>query len=267
MADRCEACWHAADLHENGRCRWSGCDCGAPAQLDHPTWAVVPSRGHIMTGFLELARSLRGQADGICLIDNNDKRVGVELEEEAARAGFPGAHLLHLHMPGQPPHLYRMYNAGMDAVSQVVHSDRQWNVLLLNDDVVCPPGWAVSLERALRSGQPGSLAYTDRLGRAELLRMTAPPANFMETATLWAAMVKGEEGLRYDEQFRWWYGDNDFDLRCRLDADGTIAVPGPMPDHRLAGNATSESVELSTIANQHDAPAFNAKWSARMATL
>jgi len=267
MAERCDTCWHAVDLHEGERCRWPGCECGHVVQLELQTWAVVPSKRRLRTDLLALVDSLRDQAHGVVVVDNNDERDGAVDDEIAAR-GFAGARLQHIHLPGYPPNLSRLYNAGVEVVDALMASlgTERYNVCLLNDDVVVPAGWAVSLEKALR-GTPAAMAYTDRLGRSVLALMTAPPPDFSHTATLWACMLRGELKLRYDEQFVWWYGDNDIDLRCRLDHGGTIAVPGPMPDHTHPSEETFNDPVLSRIANTDDAARFNAKWAARMASL
>lgn len=270
MADRCEECWHATDLHAGDVCKMPGCGCGAEQRVTWPTWAVVPSRERPEM-LLGLVASLAGQVEGIVFVDNADEPRGELLTEFGAR-GFGFGRVIHLHRPGQPPHLYRLYNQGMDAIDDWAVSNwhtrplQKWNVCLLNDDVTCPPGWAYSLERELRE-TGAALAYTDRLGRAEPLISLAPPQDFNHTATLWAAMLRGEAHVRYDETFRWWYGDNDIDLRCRLEHGGTVAVPGPQPTHHAPSQTTLASQELSRIANQEDAPAFDAKWAARLAAL
>ena len=93
--------------------------------------------------------------------------------------------------------------------------------------------------------------------------MQAPPTSFHDGMTGWACMLRGELGIRWDEQFHWWYGDNDLDLRCRLEHGGVVAVPGAAPDHKHPSEQTVSSVELSRIANE-DGARFNNKWAGRI---
>jgi hypothetical protein len=74
----------------------------------------------------------------------------------------------------------------------------------------------------------------------------------------WAFVVKGELGLRADEQFAWWFGEDDFS-RAAIDAGGVIAVPGPMVINAHAVESTAQSPVLTELAEK-DRAAFVAKW-------
>jgi GT2 family glycosyltransferase len=165
--------------------------------------------------------------------------------------------------PGYPPNLSELYNIGMDVASSYPYDgefsdDAEWNLVLLNDDVVCPPGWVTSLSDAMRA-TTAVMAYTDRLGRAEPTLYTQPPTTPHETCMVAACMMRGELNIRWDEQFRWWYGDTDLDYRCRQ-LGGVLAVPGQMPEHLHPSAQTFADAEL-TAQTHRDRAAFERKWN------
>jgi GT2 family glycosyltransferase len=47
----------------------------------------------------------------------------------------------------------------------------------------------------------------------------------------WAFMLRGESGLRFDEQFEWWYGDSDLERQVRLAGKQTVCVGGCYANH------------------------------------
>jgi glycosyltransferase involved in cell wall biosynthesis len=216
----------------------------------HATWAVVPTKNRpdVVRGLL---KSLVGQVDHFIVVDNND-----------TPDDYSDVHpdwITRIHCPGYPPNLSQLYNVGMDAADDAVKPFRRdWNLVLLNDDVVCPPGWVTSLETAMRA-TTAVMAYTDRLGRSEPVLYTTPPTTPYETCMVAACMLRGERGIRFDESFHWWYGDTDLDYRCRQDG-GVLAVPGKMPDHLHPSAQTFSDAVLS--ARTHvDREVFDRKWN------
>lgn len=218
------------------------------------TVAVVPTknRHELVRG---LMKSLVGQVDHIIVVDNND----VADSYDDVHPTWVG----RIHVPGYPPNLSALYNTGIHAARAYVHSfvnahATAWNVALLNDDVVCPSGWTESLDAALRETS-AALAYTDRMGRTERVLYTTPPIGQHDAATVWACVMRGELGIGFDEAMQWWYSDNDLDLRCRR-LGGTVAVPGPIPQHLHPSEQTMRDAVLSAQAHR-DGETFNAKWA------
>jgi glycosyltransferase involved in cell wall biosynthesis len=201
------------------------------------TWAVIPTKGRpeLIRSAIE---SLAGQVTGVFVVDNNDE-PDHELRKMLDRRVYT------LHHPGYPPNLSQLLNFGIDEVSATAfaHWERVWNVVLMNDDVTVPPGWVESLIEPMRK-TGAALAYTDRMGRNYPVMMTAPPAGQHEQSTCWACVVRGELGIMWDEELKWWYGDNMFDLECRRKG-GVLAVPGVIPIHSHPSAQTFASAELS----------------------
>lgn len=215
-----------------------------------PTWAVVPTKNrHDLVH--QLIRSLYGQVQGVIVVDNNDVcdeyrslEVGQTIQVES------------VHRPGFPPNLSALLNAGISTLDSP-GAPEEWNVVLLNDDVICPPGWARSLSDAMRATS-AVMAYTDRMGRTEPVLYTTPAPEQAHAATVWACMLRGERHIRMDETMKWWYSDNDLDNTCRR-MGGVLAVPGAIPQHLHPSAQTMASVELSRQAHI-DEVTYNNKW-------
>lgn len=220
-----------------------------------PTWAVIPTKNRRQL-VLDLIESLRDQVDTVVVVDNNDSQDLIT--EVVSPTTFTSApQILNVWHPGYPPNLSELYNIGMDCAATLLRSEPEWNLVLLNDDVVCPPGWAKSLSDALRASQ-AVMAYTDRLGRSTETLYTQPPTSPYETCMVAACMLKGETGIRFDEDFKWWYGDTDLDHRCRREG-GVLAVPGKMPDHLHPSAQTVADPNL-TAQTHRDRETFARKW-------
>jgi hypothetical protein len=217
------------------------------------TWAVVPTRhrDYDPDGLVECLRAIGEQVTGTVVVDNNDEKIDA--------LPWTGSPVFLVHHVEQPPNLSRLYNIGMAAATtfavegSVLTSpaeDRAWNLALLNDDVLVPPGWVQMLSDALRETKAAA-AYIDRAGRSRYAApqfTQTPAAGFGDTMTCWACLVRGEWGIRWDEDLRWWYGDNLLDLQCRLEEGGVVVVPGDVPVHKHPSKATVESTALSEQA-------------------
>lgn len=128
-----------------------------------------------------------------------------------------------------PVNIQRWWNRGIDAAGTTY-------VVVLNDDVTIPPGLPALMAAELeRTG--ASICYA---GSPNL--------------TGWAFALNVDHGIRPDERFRWWWGDNDLHRQacqlhgvCHVDVD----VAHHHPNSALA--AFEEIVELDRLA-------FAAKW-------
>jgi glycosyltransferase involved in cell wall biosynthesis len=197
------------------------------------TWAVVATKNRP-----ELVRqciaSLLDQVTGIVVVDNNDE-PDVGLEQ------IPGVVIVH--HPGYPPNLSELLNTGMVEATKQAGNLERWNVALLNDDVSVAPGWVASLHAALEQSG-AALAFVGR---------------DFDIPSVWACLVRGELGVRFDEDLKWWYGDNLFVEECRRNHGGIIAVgSSPLPTHYHPNLNTNIDPVLSAQAGR-DAQVFSQK--------
>jgi hypothetical protein len=164
---------------------------------------------------------------------------------------------------GDDQNISRWWNVGLDIVAGHAHwaGDGEWNALVVNDDVVCPPGFVDTLSERMRATS-AVLAYPDQAGgRTEILHTEAAPVPLSQRITGYAFMLRGETGLRADEDFVWWAGDDDLGLQAQA-AGGALLVPGIPVQHRAPDVQTNASPEL-TAQTCRDMDTFLTKWGVR----
>jgi hypothetical protein len=136
-----------------------------------------------------------------------------------------------------PVNIHRWWNTGIDALTALGAS----HIAVLNDDLVITPGLLDVLSHALD--------VTDATIAVPKSRMTG-----------WCWMLDTDHGIRPDEGYRWWFGDNDLFERAN-EAHGIAAVEGWPVHHPHANEATSRSPELQALAREDEA-----RWHARRTT-
>lgn len=199
-----------------------------------PTWAVVPTEGRDCLH--DCLASIRDQVDGVVVVANQgypaDDLTGVIVVRDDAG----------------DRNISRWWNLGLD---RLVHLGlMQWNALVLNDDTRLGPGAAWRLADTMRA-HAAAIAYP---GTSERL-LTAPS---LDRITGWCFMLRGEGGLRADEQLAWWYGDNDLDWKARL-RGGAVTVPGVDVHHSDPNGYTNRIPALAAQAGR-DRDLFLARW-------
>jgi hypothetical protein len=236
--------------------------------VTRPTYAVVPSMGRDC--LKDCLRSLLGQVTTLFLIKTEDFTPDL--------SGIPGtdriAFISDLH---RPRNISRWWNVGLNAAEQGARAFRQpeWNVLIVNDDVIACPQLTGTLNQAMRDrvivgdtqGQAAQalrecdpvLAYPDNFrGDRCTFHRTPGAVDLTTRISGWCFMLRGETGIRTDEQFQWFYGDDDLDWTCRA-RGGALMVPGCAVEHLHPNELTAASAELS--ARTHiDRQLFTDKW-------
>ena len=156
-----------------------------------------------------------------------------------------------------PPNISMLWNLGLDLAAGASSSD-EWDVAVLNSDVVVPPGWVDALSAAMRS-TTAVLAYPDQCGgQQQILHTQAGPVPLSQRITGYAFLLRGEHWLRLDESMAWWYSDDDLDWRAR-EQGGALLVPGLAVEHRAPNVSTNERPELAEQAGR-DRQTFITKW-------
>ena len=194
-----------------------------PTPLTTPTFAVIPSKNR-----RAMLTRLIGQLAPQCRLSVYDNGYQPPFEGAQEAHGWP---------------LHRMWNDGLDRAAK--HADGPHNVLIINDDVEVAPDLVARLDAALRSGD---------------YDMAVPGDGQM---TGWCFMLRGEAGLRFDEQFEWWYGDTDLAKRCE---GRVIAAPDAHAKHLDPMRSTLEDpVRLEQA--RADEKRFAEKWNLDPSTL
>lgn len=244
-----------------------------PDKREVPRFAVVPTHNR-PERLRALVASLAGQCDHVVVLDNASSPP-VD-EEVLSRAAAP-AKMTVLRDPEQPPNLSRFWNVMFDecrdeaprtkseiglgptAIPEYVDGQvLPYDVAVLNDDAVVPPGWFDICSTVLRGHESAVIAHTGTvpIHRHELI--DAYPYPREKRMCPWAFVVKGELGIRSDESMRFWFFDDDFN-RAAIDAGGVLAAPGPLVINAYAVQSTMQS-EVLQDQTVRDRETFVAKW-------
>lgn len=217
--------------------------------MDIPRVAVVSTHNRPA----ELARLLDAiapQCNAVVVVDNASDPPVANLPPQW-RIGGAYVHLLR--DEEQPPNLSRLWNVGIDFAREWMLSSASvepepYDVAVLNDDAVPPPGWWDAVSGAMRrhGADAASSCPFDSLppGGSQLWDRYAP-MSVQTRLSGWAMMLRGEwDGARFDERLRWWYADDLLSLRAR-EAGGLVHVGG-----YPVGNTGANSSTVGALAEQ-----------------
>lgn len=215
---------------------------------DRPRFAIIPTKNR--PGYLaDCITSLTGQVHTIIVVDNGSTPA---VEETG--------NIVVISHDEYPPNISRLWNLGLDLAAdgaRLIHAS-EWDVLVVNDDVVCPPGLIDTLSSRMRATS-AACAFPDQhdVGRP-ILHTEAKPVPARTRITGYCFLLRGETGIRADEDFVWWFGDDDIDARSRL-AGGSLLVPGVKVEHRAPDAHTRADPVLSEQTNA-DHKTWQMKW-------
>jgi hypothetical protein len=227
-------------------------------------YALIPTRDR-PAELARLTAQLVDWCDFILIIDNGSTPPVAEVE---LRAQHPGVTIIVVSHAEQPPHLYRMWNMGFESAAAAeiacqrahrVDSLHEWDVVVLNDDAVLPDGWLDYVSEHLRqTGAVAASTYPHHDHGAPLLK-SRPDGSITTRLCPWAFIVRGEVGLRADENFHWWWGDTDFDWQACA-AGGVLLLPGLQ-----VANTCANTTTIGELAEQasRDGETFARKWGRR----
>lgn len=213
--------------------------------------AVIPTRDrHDLLA--DCISSIVDQVDSVLIIDNLSDPP-IDPQPWHGKVGV-------ISVPIDPPNISTLWNVGLSLADAQAHraGAGQWDIAVLNSDVTVPPGWVERLSAAMRTST-AVLAYPDQHGGTrQILHMDPEPIDLRQRITGYAYLLRGETGLRLDEELAWWYGDDDLDWRAR-EQGGALLVPGLAVEHRCPNGSMYERPELGEQAGR-DRETFQRKW-------
>lgn len=216
-------------------------------------WAVVPSNGRPYLD--DLIASLLRQVYDVIVIANHWQRP-----DDPAALETAGLPVCVIEDDSEERNISRWWNLGLDTVARHAGwlGDTEWDVLVVNDDVVCPPGLVETLGKRMRE-RGAAMAYPDQVGGREEILHTAPgPVPLGQRVTGYAFMLRGELGQRADESLAWWFGDDSADWEART-RGGSLLVPGIPVQHRAPDVQTNARPELRE-QTRRDRETFINRW-------
>lgn len=160
--------------------------------------------------------------------------------------------------PSQPPNLSRMWNTQFDRIARMEKYAEQWDVAVLCDDAIAPPGWFTAARDGMRAADAAAASTHAIHAIEQPIIKTTPDGDLFNRMCGWAFMLAGEKGIRADEEMHWWYVDDDISFQARK-AGGMVIVPGPVVPNEIPNGWTNAKQELGAQAGQ-DRAVFQAKW-------
>jgi len=195
----------------------------------------------------KLCDHLTGSVDMIIAVDN------APIPAVTLR---PDRHVVHY--PETPINLSRAWNIGFTESDKLAtragHSE--WDIIVLNDDVVLPTDWVQAVCTALRTYDV-TAACSDPYGTLREPLVKREPDNTLTTRMCpWAFVLRGERHMRANEDLRWWWGDTDLEWQI-CHAGGLVMLPGYRTENLLANTTT-----IGVFAEQagRDRLTFIEKW-------
>jgi hypothetical protein len=143
--------------------------------------------------------------------------------------------------------IYRMWNAGVEKARSLGATE----IAILNDDITILPGTLPLMARVLRSDDKLGVVYPDINAP-----WTMPEAPATErTEGTWGAggmtgfcfMFKADLGIKFDEQFNWWYSDDRFEHDVRALGSGIARIVGLPIRHVADGSASKDWERLAPL--------------------
>lgn len=206
--------------------------------------AVIASIGHADETVFPLIETLHDEGVRVTVVDNRGTFPIDELSDQVLYCECPFANV------------YAAWNLGINVAE---HHKADWCVVL-NDDITLAPG-AVSLA-ASRCEDPGIwIAGFDYEGR-KVVRLREAVGSYRQHGVGgFAFMVRPNVGLRYDERFTWWGGDDDLVWTC-LDRGGrAVVVEGAKVWHHDGGNKSGRHYPELADGIEADRDLLIAKWA------
>lgn len=169
----------------------------------------------------------------------------------------------------QPPNLARLMNVGFEWAEReaLEWSYEHWNVAVLCDDVVALPGWFTAVAYWLRTPVTNDEGFKrfvvagsthQQLPVERPIYKTEPDHDIYNRMQGSAFVIRGEVGIRADENMHWWWQDTDVDWQARR-AGGVIIAPGPVAVNERPNDFTYSVPGLAERAGL-DGEVFRQKW-------
>lgn len=216
---------------------------------------LAHNRPKELVGLLD---AIEYQVDTILVIDNASEPP-IHQQEGVLRSD-----LVILRDMTQPANLSRLWNIGFDWIRNEHPRHRRfqgepWNVAVLTDDVLPPPGWFNVIEQAMDDHSCVAGCSSPFPQFTEIVVKRAPDADIMRRMYGPAFILRGDVGLQANEDLHWWWGDTDLDWQARQ-AGGLVIIPGyPVPNLYANASTVGYLAERAGL----DAQNFAAKWGWR----
>jgi hypothetical protein len=131
-----------------------------------------------------------------------------------------------------PPNISRWWNLGLEVCAQVMSLNEgdtpgRYDVAILNDDVIVPPGWFEAVSDGMRE-HAGAAGCSG--GSGIVVHRAPGPVPLHTRLQGFAFILAGEKNIRANEEMRWYFSDDYVDWKAR-EAGGMVMIPGYSVNH------------------------------------
>ena len=157
----------------------------------------------------------------------------------------------------------KWFNLALNKIDELAleRSEKEYDVAVLNSDLIVEKQVLLQLQVALRFSDSiiSHPDYSGELGAGEVsVNKTIGPVSARYRMTGCCFVLRGDSGIRFDEEFQWWFGDDDIEWRARV--LGGVARVGKLEFIHLDPSGSMRDMpELNEKARQ-DQDLFISKW-------
>jgi hypothetical protein len=219
-----------------------------------PRYAVIPSNGREC--LKQCVDAVLPQVDHLVIV------IGSKEHDQAKFNFLPEATVFFWDGTSTNMNISEWWNNGLETATGMARfraapSHGKFDVAIINDDVIIPEGWFDAVAGTMR--QMGVAAACSGGAGMPVLHTQnqAPPlATRMQG---FAFILAGELGLRADEQFIWYCGDDDLGRRAAM-AGGMVMIPNFHVNHLHPNGQVNDEL---AAAIPGDMQRYVDKWGGR----
>lgn len=200
-------------------------------------YAVIPTVGERNDTLVPMVNTLLEDGVGVIIVENGSQSVPTC---DFVNGGWI---VLSHDWCGEPVNLSLLWNLGLDEVRLMADPASDYVVAVFNDDLTLKHGTVQRFADAIRMTD-AAVAYASWRAVSDVEVFTdADPWHLGNRMVGYAFALRGSAGLRADEDFLWWWGDSDLDLRARR-AGGVVAVKIDGLEHHDPNGYTNRNPAL-----------------------
>lgn len=181
-----------------------------------PRFAVIPTNGRPC--LKDCLDAIKPQVDSTILIYTTPWAEG-----EVRPLANTGIALRDL----RPINISRWWNQGLNLAQEVMNltgDGERYDVAVLNDDVIVPPGWFGAVSDKMREMGAAAGCASNEVSHP-VFHTHAGPVPLHTRLTGFAFILAGEKGIKANEDLRWYFSDDYVDWTARSQG-GMVMVPG-----------------------------------------
>lgn len=189
-------------------------DTGVRDPARNPRFVVIPTNGRDC--LRQSVEAIEDEVDCVILVTTEDKAAAVDDLGDVV--------LTH---DGRI-NISQWWNIGLDFAATLIDATtdrKKWDVAIINDDVIVPPGWFSAVSGKMREMKAAAGCSGGRSPMPWFLTHVGATPGVPNPLEGFAFIVAGELGLRANENIPWYFSDNYMDWESRR-LGGTVVIPG-----------------------------------------